>query len=226
MYMPSAFAVEDRALILAVLRQTPFGHLVTTVPTAATPTGLNAASPTGLNSTALPFVINDDLTTLRAHFSRGNSHWKSVDGTSALMIVPVADAYISPRWYPSKAAHGKVVPTWNYELIHLHGTLTIHDDPEWKLELVSALTDESEARVGEPGRNWAVADAPDDYIAGQLKAIVGVEFAIGHIEAKRKLSQNKPEADRLGAMGGLQNSARPTDTAVGNLMQASPPPDH
>ena len=140
------------------------------------------------------------------------------------MIVPVADAYVSPRWYPAKAEHGKVVPTWNYELIHLHGTISIHDDPAWKLDLVIALTDQSEQRVGDPDHDWSVSDAPDDFIDGQLKAIVGVELKVEHLDAKRKLSQNKAEADRLGAMHGLQASSLPSDTAVGDLMQASPPP--
>lgn len=214
MYMPAAFTVEDRGLIVEVLRQTAFGHLVTTVPDGTA---------SGLNATALPFVIDEDLATLRAHFSRANNHWRSIDGQNALFIVPTHDAYVSPRWYQSKAEHGKVVPTWNYELIHLHGTVTIHDDPVWTLDLVSTLTDQNEHEASKTGAGdaWGVADAPEDFIAGQLKAIVGVEFTITEIEAKRKLSQNRAEPDRLGARAGLAASADHGDNDLARLMPDS-----
>ena len=101
----------------------------------------------GLAATALPFLIDDELTLLRAHFARGNPHWRTIDGADGMMIVPSADAYVSPRWYPSKAVDGKVVPTWNYELVHLHGTIEIHDDAAWKRQVVEDLTVHNERRA-------------------------------------------------------------------------------
>lgn len=238
MYLPEAFAVEDRAEILEVLRVAGLGHFVTT----------SADDQSGLTATALPFVVDDHLTTLRAHFSRANRHWRSVDGAAALVIVPIVDAYVSPRWYPGKQEHGKVVPTWNYELVHLHGRLQVRDEPVETLAIVNALTDQHEARLsGQMSTRTearhradldstdsaetdldstdsdrapsAVADAPDDFIANQLKAIVGVELHIDRIEAKRKLSQNRAAEDRLGAMTGLSSSTAPRDQATASRMR-------
>ena len=112
------------------------------------------------------------------------------DGSAALLIVPVGDAYISPGWYPSKADDPKVVPTWNYEVVHLHGRLSTHDEA-WTEQLVRDLTDHHEAAMPSP---WSVDDAPPEYVARMLKAIVGVSLEVTGIEAKRKLSQNKSPA--------------------------------
>ncbi len=174
----------------------------------------------GLAATALPFLIDDELTLLRAHFARGNPHWRTIDGADGMMIVPSADAYVSPRWYPSKADDGKVVPTWNYELVHLHGTIEIHDDAAWKRQVVEDLTVHNERRASAagPGEAWAVDDAPAAFIEQQLKAIVGVELHIARIDAKRKLSQNKSESDRAGAADGLARSASPRDREVASMM--------
>lgn len=204
--------MEASSDILAALRQISFGHLVTH-------TG-DVVPGIAFMSTPLPFVIDDELSSVRAHFARANHHWRQIDHTDALLIVAHADAYISPRWYPSKAEHGKVVPTWNYEVIHLHGSAEIHDEAEWKLELVNDLTDHNEALVGvsDGGVPWEVSDAPSDFIDAQLKAIVGVELTVTSIDGKRKLSQNKPEHDRSGATEGLARTGRPGDAAVGSLM--------
>lgn len=213
MYTTSAFAVDSATEILGALRRISFGHLVS----AGTPGQLR------LQSTALPFVVDDGLSELRAHFARANRHWKDIDGIEALMIVAGTDAYISPRWYPSKAEHGRVVPTWNYEVIHLHGTIEIHDDASWKADLVTALTDHNESQVGDPDHPepWAVSDAPSDFIDAQLRAIVGVRMRITSIEAKRKLSQNKSAADRAGAIAGLDRSPRLDATDTAALMRAT-----
>lgn len=134
--------------------------------------------------------------------------------------MPGADGYISPRWYPSKADHGKVVPTWNYELVHLHGIVSIHDDAEWKLRLVSDLTDHHEQRVTDPERSeeWHVSDAPADFIHTQLNAIVGVQLDVTRIEAKRKLGQNRSPTDRDGAVDGLRRSDRRRDADLARAM--------
>jgi len=215
MYVPAAFAVADRTEILDLLRQVAFGHLVTHDPIERSPS---------LSSTALPFLVDDDLTSLRAHFARGNPHWRTIDGVEGLMIVPSADAYVSPRWYPSKVVDGKVVPTWNYELVHLHGTIELHDDAAWKRHVVEDLTVHNERRASTvgPGETWAVEDAPVEFVDQQLKAIVGIEVHVTRVEAKRKLSQNKVEADRDGVADGLAASSDPRDRRVASSMHRTP----
>ena len=117
------------------------------------------------------------------------------------MIVRGPDAYISPAWYASKAEHGRVVPTWNYVTAHVYGRLVVHDDTAWTEDLVRRLTAKHEAGRARP---WSVDDAPPEFIAGQLRAIVGVELLITRIEAKAKLSQNRPAADVEGVIDGLR----------------------
>ena len=137
----------------------------------------------------------------------GASRWSSCAG---------ADAYISPGWYASKAEHGRVVPTWNYITAHVYGTLVVHDDPAWVEDLVRRLTGRHEAEAEHP---WSVDDAPAAFIAGQLRAIVGVELIITRIEAKAKLSQNRPEADVVGVVAGLK--AQGEDQAASDVEQAN-----
>ncbi|MET0475140.1 MAG: FMN-binding negative transcriptional regulator [Mycobacterium sp.] len=189
MYVPSHFAPDDDAVRDLLSRQRA-ADLVT-------------AGPDGLEATTLPFHYDRERNTLQGHFARNNDHWRSADGREALVIVRGdGDAYVTPTWYASKAEHGRVVPTWNYVVAHVHGSVTIHDDPEWLADLVRRLTDHHEAGRAVP---WSVDDAPDPFIAGQLRAIVGVEVAIRRIDAKFKLSQNRPGADIDGVVGGLRS---------------------
>ena len=123
--------------------------------------------------------------------------------------MPVADAYISPSWYPSKGEHGKVVPTWNYEVVHVRGELRAHDDA-WTEQLVRDLTDHHEASMTSP---WSVDDAPPEYIERMLKAIVGVSLQVTEVVAKRKLSQNRAADDLTGAADGLEQRDRRQDRA-------------
>jgi len=123
------------------------------------------------------------------------------DGSPALAIVLGPDAYVTPSWYPSKHEGGRVVPTWNYLAIHAHGTVRFFEEPERLLELVTRLTDRHEQQRPHP---WKVSDAPPDYVAGLLKAIVGVELTITRLEGKWKASQNRSEADRRGVEEGLR----------------------
>jgi transcriptional regulator len=193
MYVPAAFAEEDPESIAAFLVQHPMAQLVTM-------TG------DGMVATPLPMMYEADADgvgsgSLVGHVARANRQWRDADDTvDALAIFTGANAYVSPNWYPSKAEHGKVVPTWNYETVHIRGVFVAHDDTEWKRALVTRLTERHEARLAAP---WAVADAPDDYIESMLKAIVGIELRITSIQAKRKLSQNRPEADIAGTIAGL-----------------------
>ena len=150
--------------------------------------------------TMLPFVYDRGTRTLRGHLARGNDQWRRPVVGEALVIVRGPDAYISPGWYPSKAEHGRVVPTWNYVTAHVYGRLAVHDNPAWVERNVRDLTECHEAGRPQP---WSVDDAPRQFIEGQLRAIVGVELAITRIEAKFKLSQNRSAADIDGVISGL-----------------------
>ena len=211
MYRPAAFDVADRDELFDLIERAAFGHLVT-------------MGPSGFDATGLPFMLDRDAGPtgrLRGHFARANTQWQAIDGVTALVLFPLTDGYVSPSSYPSKAEHGKVVPTWNYEVVHVHGTVQIHDDREWLRAIVTDLTDQHEAHRSLESR-WAVTDAPGDFFDKQLRAIVGIEVRIDSIVGKRKLSQNRSEADRSGAAGALASSPRFGDRAVAEAM-ARPP---
>jgi transcriptional regulator len=162
------------------------------------------------DATFLPVLWEGDR--LVGHLARANTHWRRiVDGSPALAIVTGPDAYVSPSWYATKAEHGKVVPTWNYSVVHLRGAVTVHDDPEWVRGLVTRLTDRHEQPRAEP---WAVTDAPADYVDKNLRPIVGVELVVGSVEAKAKLSQNRSDEDRAGVVAGLVADGRDPDALV------------
>jgi transcriptional regulator len=185
-YVPTHFAPDDRD-VQQLLTHHGAADLVT-------------HGPEGLEATMLPFVHDRDRGTLLGHLARNNDHWTRADGCRALVIVRGPDSYVSPSWYASKAEHGRVVPTWNYVTAHVHGTVTVHDDVDWLEDVVRRLTDLHEA--GRPAP-WRVEDAPEKYFRGQLRAIVGVEVHIERVEAKFKLSQNRPAADIDGVVDGL-----------------------
>jgi transcriptional regulator len=185
-YRPAAFAEDDRAAIVRLARSAKFGHVT-------------VVDGDRLSSTPMPFLISDDGSVVRGHLARPNPVWRSAP-CRALLIVPVTDAYVSPSWYPSKAEHGKVVPTWNYEVVHAHGELVAHDDPVWVEQLVRELTVDNESGLAQP---WSVDDAPPDYIAQMVRGIVGVELLVDSLVGKRKLSQNRTAADTAGIVSGL-----------------------
>lgn len=198
MYTPAAFAEDDPDRIAAFLVEHPMAQLVT-------------MTADGLVATPLPMMYEPARTglgSLVGHVARANRQWaEATTSVEALAIFTGPNAYVSPNWYPSKAVHGKVVPTWNYETIHIRGLFIAHDDTEWKRVLVTRLTERHESRFEAP---WAVHDAPADYIESMLKAIVGIELHITSIQAKRKLSQNRPEADIAGTVGGLTAAGGPS----------------
>jgi transcriptional regulator len=153
---------------------------------------------------------------LLGHIARANTQWQTAQpGALALAIVHGPQAYISPGWYESTARHGRTVPTWNYQVVHLTGTLTIHQDPEWLRELVIRLTRRYEDFRPQP---WSVEDAPPEYINGQLRGIVGVELAITTVEAKYKLGQNRSADDQAGAVAGLRGEPGPGPAAIADQM--------
>jgi transcriptional regulator len=161
----------------------------------------------GLLATMLPLLYDepgpDGTGRLLGHVARNNDQWREPVQGDALVIVRGPDGYVSPTWYATKREHGRVVPTWNYVTAHVYGDLVIHDDPAWVEALVRRLTDRHESGRPEP---WSVDDAPGPYIAGQLRAIVGVEIRITRIEGKFKLSQNRSETDVDGVIAGLDAS--------------------
>jgi transcriptional regulator len=168
--------------------------------------------------------------TLEGHVARANPHHKLFRATASpsstdapresLVIFSGPDAYVTPAWYPSKAEHGRVVPTWNYIAVHAYGTLRLREDPEWLLAHVSRLTDQIEA---DRTARWAVSDAPADYIARELKAIVGFEMELTRIDARWKMSQNRPPADIDGVVEGLSASERPMDREVAVIVEERRP---
>ena len=177
-------------------------------------------TPQGLLATLMPFVYNASVGeqgALQGHLARNNPQWSEPAVGEALAIIQGADAYVSPSWYASKAEHGRVVPTWNYSTAHVYGNLVIHDDPEWLAGQVRRLTGVHEAGFEHP---WAVEDAPERYISGQLRAIVGVELVITRIEAKAKLSQNRSDADIDGVVAGL--SARGQSESAADVERSRP----
>lgn len=158
--------------------------------------------------------------TLYGHVARANPHWRRLaEAGRAVAVFRGAEAYVSPAWYPSKAEHHRVVPTWNYEAVHAEGPVAIIEDPAALHALVSRLTARHEARRAEPWAvPWAVTDAPAEFVAGQLRGIVGLVLRIERLSGKRKLSQNRAPADRDGAIAGLAASADPRDQATAAAM--------
>jgi transcriptional regulator len=205
-YVPAHFAADDPAV-----------HELLSRPQAA---DLVTMTSDGLVATFLPFVFDPaagERGALLGHLARNNDQWRRPAVGEALVVVHGPDAYVSPNWYATKAEHGRVVPTWNYLTAHVYGELRVHDDVEWLDALVRRLTDRHEA--GEPAP-WSVDDAPAAFVAGQLRAIVGVELVISRVEAKVKMSQNRPPADVAGVTAGLDARG---DTATAAAMRSANP---
>ncbi|WP_258805165.1 FMN-binding negative transcriptional regulator [Pseudarthrobacter sp. NS4] len=200
MYIPAHFAADSDAV-----------HRLLTGPAAANLVTMTAG---GVQATLLPFVYEASVGehgALHAHAARNNPQFSGAPIGEALAMIEGPDAYISPSWYPSKAGHGRVVPTWNYSTAHVYGELRIHDDAGWLGRHVRRLTGLHESGQEHP---WSVDDAPAGFIAGQLRAIVGVELVISRIEAKEKLSQNRSAADAEGVVRGLRASGQEDSAAA------------
>ncbi len=195
MYIPDYFRPADSE-IQALLQEIGAVHLVT-------------STARGLLATLLPMVYDapdsrpglGERGALLGHVAIKNDQLREPAIGESLAILRGPDAYITPTWYAAKREHGRVVPTWNYRLIHAYGRLVIHEDPAWLEANVRRLSATHEAEREHP---WGVDDAPRPYIEGQLRAIVGVELLIDRVEAKDKLSQNRSEADIDGVIAGLE----------------------
>jgi transcriptional regulator len=216
MYQPAhgRFAVEDPAALLLEL-------------CAVVPATLVTHGPDGFRASILPMLFDPgdgELGILRGHLARGNPQWREIEASiaagsdeagEALAIFDGPDAYVSPAWYEEKRLTGKVVPTWNYVTIQAHGTMTTIHDQEWLIPHVGRLVERHEAGRPHP---WALSDAPADYVAGQARAIVGLELRITRLEAKAKLSQNRSDSDIAGTIEGL-DAGKPAERAVADAMR-------
>jgi len=208
MYTPPAFREDDPLEMHAIMRAARLATLVT-------------ATDAGLLATPLPFILDaaeGESGVLYAHLARANAQWNTPVHGDALVTFTGPDAYVTPSWYAAKREHGKVVPTWNYEAVHAYGKVEFFEEPERLLAVVTRLTRMHEAARPAP---WAVSDAPEPYIAAQLRGIVGVRIAITRLEGKRKMSQNRSAEDRAGVAQGLAASEDATDRLVASLIPRS-----
>lgn len=209
MYTPPAFKEDNPAAIAEIIRSARLATLVT-------------ATSEGLMATPLPMLFNADegpFGTLYGHIAKANTQWKLEPHGDALVIFQGPDAYITPSWYAAKKEHGKVVPTWNYAAVHAYGPAEFFEDAERLLKIVTRLTDLYERpRVDA----WAVTDAPEKFIQAQLRGITGVRIPLTRVEGKRKMSQNRSEADRTGVAAGLETSERASDRHVATMIPTEP----
>ncbi|MBC7940289.1 MAG: FMN-binding negative transcriptional regulator [Chitinophagaceae bacterium] len=212
MYVPAHFAQNDPAALQGLMREHPLATLVT-------------LSPDGLTADPVPLEYDADggpQGSLRGHVARANPLWQRAAGTAVLAVFNGPQAYVSPSWYPSKAATHKVVPTWNYSVVHAHGRLHAVEDAPWLHALVTRLTAHHETPRAAP---WAVRDAPADYVQQMLRAIVGIEITLERLIGKWKLSQNRSQPDHDGVLGGLARDGHGQALATAAMMRHARRPD-
>ncbi len=209
MYLPKHFEETRVEVLYELIHDHPLGALVT-------------LTPGGLDANHIPFEVDPEpapLGTLRGHVARANPLWREFSrDVEALVIFQGPGTYVSPAWYPTKTETAKVVPTWNYVVVHAYGALRVIDDRAWLRDFVTKLTNRHEAGRPEP---WKVTDAPDDYIDKQLAAIIGLELPITRLVGKWKMSQNRPVADRQGVVEGLRREGGDSGAATADLVRRS-----
>ncbi len=201
MHCPSMFREERLDALHGLITAHPLATLIT-------------AGSNGLMANLIPFTLHvgGKNGLLRAHLARGNKQLDALRaGAEALVVFQGPECYVTPSWYPSKAEHGKVVPTWNFAMVQARGNPQVFDDATWVRAQIDELTNNHESKREHP---WKVSDAPDDFIAAQLKAIVGFEIPILSIEGKWKASQNRTQTDLQGVMDGLR-----TEGASASIMR-------
>lgn len=206
MYIPPAFKDSELASIHETIRNARLANFVT-------------STASGLICTPLPLIFDageGEHGVLYGHVAKANSQWKEAPIGEALAIFNGPGAYITPSWYISKQEHGKVVPTWNYAAVHAYGQAEFFEDADRLYDVVTRLTDLYEHPRAE---SWAVTDAPAEFIKSQLRGIVGLRMPISRIDAKRKMSQNRSEADRAGVVAGLADSDRESDRVVATMIR-------
>ena len=205
MYIPPFFAETDHEQQVARIRQSPLGSFV-------------VGEGDGFRAGHIPFVYqaqDSGLGTLRAHIPKANPLSDSLrDGAACLVMFHGPEGYMSPSWYATKQEHGRVVPTWNYSIVHVHGTASIIDDPGWILEQLNLLTDQNESQRSAP---WAVDDAPEAYTRGLMASLVGLQVSISRIEGKTKASQNQPAQNKASILDAM--ASEQPDAPLTKLMQ-------
>jgi transcriptional regulator len=205
MYVPPAFKDDDLGNIRATIRAARLANLVT-------------ATAEGPVATPLPLFLDEtegERGVLYGHMAKANPQWRLDPTGEALAIFMGPEAYVTPSWYATKQETGKVVPTWNYIAVHAYGPVEFFQEADRLLDVVTRLTNRHEKPRAKP---WAVGDAPADFIAAQLRGIVGLRIPVTRFEGKRKMSQNRPEADRIGVAAGLAASDKPRDREVASLI--------
>ena len=205
MYIPPLFKLAELGDIHAAIRAARLASLVT-------------ATAEGLIATPLPVILDEgegEYGTLYGHVAKANPQWKMPATGEAMAIFMGPDAYVTPSWYVTKQENGKVVPTWNYVAVHAYGPVEFFEDADRLLSIVTALTNLHEGRREQA---WEVSDAPGDFIAAQLRGIVGLRMPITRLDAKRKMSQNRRADDRAGVVAGLSASADPIDRQVAAMV--------
>jgi len=206
-YLPKHFEERDAGRLRSLIQRYPLGALVT-------------ATESGLDANHIPFLFADTggaAGTLHGHIARANPLWREgVRDATALVIFQGPNSFISPSWYPSKRENARVVPTWNYAVVHVHGVLRFVDDPAWVRSHVEALTREHEGKRDPP---WAVTDAPAEFVDKMVSAVVGIEISITRWYGKWKVSQNRSAADRVGVVEGLEREASASSVAMAALVK-------
>jgi transcriptional regulator len=211
MYQPDHFCVDDVPQMHALMRAWPFAALV-------------SAGPAGLYASHLPTVLKDEerYGVIECHLARANPHCRDLGEVGeALMIFQGPDGYITPNWYPTKTQNGKVVPTWNYAVVHAYGRPEVMNEAGWLHHHVGELTAQQEQSETKP---WALSDAPKAYVDAMLRGIVGFRFAIARLEGKWKMSQNRDSQDRDGVVKGLGSRRRGDDLEIADLVARQPKP--
>ena len=211
MYQPLPHRQEQLEAQHALIRSHPLGLLI-------------SHGAEGLQANSIPFLIDPKasrLGTLQAHMARANGQWRALDAANdVLVIFQGADHYITPSWYETKRETGKVVPTWNYVMVQARGRPRVIEDAGWLRAQIEALTKKHESARPAP---WAVGDAPEAFIAMQIKAIVGVEIEITDIAGKWKASQNRPVADRTGVIAGLEALGDEASREMASIVRTAAP---
>ena len=207
MYVPQHFAETDIAVLHALIGAHPLGTWV-------------SAAESGLAANHVPFLIDPsrgERGTLIAHVARANPIWRTFStSVPSLVVFQGAQTYITPSWYASKRAHGKTVPTWNYVVVHAHGVPHAIEDRDWLRTHLEALVAVHEASQAVP---WKIDDAPADFIDGLLRMIVGIEIPIARLVGKWKVSQNRPEPDKVGVVAGLSSRGDAPSAAMADLVR-------
>lgn len=194
MYLPKHFEVSDPSVLRDFMREHPFATVV-------------VADASGLSADHIPLQVTGDDDSgwkLAGHVARANPLWKKAEaGIDCLVIFHGPQHYISPNWYATKKEHGKVVPTWNYEVVHVQGRLRAVDDVAWLLKFLQRLTETHEADQPMP---WQVEDVPRDYLQRMLEAVVGIAIEIVALTGKAKMSQNQPKTNQESLIAALRQT--------------------